>query len=415
MTRVHVIDCIMGSGKTSYMLDFMKSVENIHDRYVIVVPILTEVKRWQEELTDPLLPTPMAPEYRDDQNKTADFKQLLRHRARRIIITHAMFDRVDDEVISLFRDGEYNLIIDEVPTPISEIRIHDGDLRVLITGQTLLINQETRQVTWNPKYLRESTSYKELRELCATGKVYYNEESKGLYKISPYSAYLSCKRIFILTYMFEAQIISCYFKAKGIEYDKFSIEQMSGDGEYHLIDYNPIWDKSLDLKSLICICHNEKMNAIGKSNNAFGVSWMKRHAKDYPQIKKHMFNFIRNICKAKTNDVMWTTFKNYQEAIESKGCKQGFIAVNSRATNDYSDKTVVIYLANRFFSPKMKNYFGIEDKELRFDEDAYALSEMLQFIWRSAIRTGKPINLYIPSSRMRGLLEKWIEENSVPA
>lgn len=44
------------------------------------------------------------------------------------------------------------------------------------------------------------------------------------------------------------------------------------------------------------------------------------------------------------------------------------------------------------------------------DEDAYALSEMLQWIWRSSIRDGKPINIYIPSKRMRTLLMNWLEQ-----
>ena len=46
------------------------------------------------------------------------------------------------------------------------------------------------------------------------------------------------------------------------------------------------------------------------------------------------------------------------------------------------------------------------------DEDAYALSVMVQWIWRSAIRDGDEIYLYIPSSRMRTLLLDWIEKTS---
>ena len=38
---------------------------------------------------------------------------------------------------------------------------------------------------------------------------------------------------------------------------------------------------------------------------------------------------------------------------------------------------------------------------------------MLQFIWRSAIRNGEEIWVYIPSIRMRSLLKKWIQENSI--
>ena len=54
-----------------------------------------------------------------------------------------------------------------------------------------------------------------------------------------------------------------------------------------------------------------------------------------------------------------------------------------------------------------------EQNGITVDEDGFALSEMLQFIWRSAIRDGKEIWVYIPSVRMRNLLEQWIEENSI--
>lgn len=43
-------------------------------------------------------------------------------------------------------------------------------------------------------------------------------------------------------------------------------------------------------------------------------------------------------------------------------------------------------------------------------EDIFALSEMVQWVWRSAIREGNPINIYVPSSRMRDLLERWLED-----
>ncbi|MCT9509257.1 hypothetical protein KTJ05_18660, partial [Acinetobacter baumannii] len=37
-------------------------------------------------------------------------------------------------------------------------------------------------------------------------------------------------------------------------------------------------------------------------------------------------------------------------------------------------------------------------------------SEMVQWIWRSAIREGNPINIYVPSSRMRSLLQRWLND-----
>ena len=61
-------------------------------------------------------------------------------------------------------------------------------------------------------------------------------------------------------------------------------------------------------------------------------------------------------------------------------------------------------------NPLIKKFFQQHGVEV--DEDGFALSEMLQFIWRSAIREGNEIWIYIPSIRMRTLLTDWIEENS---
>lgn len=39
----------------------------------------------------------------------------------------------------------------------------------------------------------------------------------------------------------------------------------------------------------------------------------------------------------------------------------------------------------------------------------YALSILIQWVFRSAIRNGKKIKIYIPSERMRYLLKEWIQ------
>ena len=43
------------------------------------------------------------------------------------------------------------------------------------------------------------------------------------------------------------------------------------------------------------------------------------------------------------------------------------------------------------------------------DKDLWALSNMVQFVFRSRLRKGEPINLYVPSKRMRELFLKWLE------
>jgi hypothetical protein len=70
---------------------------------------------------------------------------------------------------------------------------------------------------------------------------------------------------------------------------------------------------------------------------------------------------------------------------------------------------VLAYLANRFSIPEIRGYF--ESRGVDVYEDIYATSEMLQWIWRSAIRNDQEphdVHVFIPSERMRELLRLWL-------
>ena len=125
-------------------------------------------------------------------------------------------------------------------------------------------------------------------------------------------------------------------------------------------------------------------------------------------LKNNVLNYFCGILKTKSEDIIWTTFKGYEKKIKGKGYTKGFIPLNLRASNRYKNRTSCAYLVNRYVNPVVKQFF--EKNGINVDEDAYALSEMLQWIWRSAIRDGKPINIYIPSKRMRTLLMNWLEQ-----
>jgi hypothetical protein len=57
--------------------------------------------------------------------------------------------------------------------------------------------------------------------------------------------------------------------------------------------------------------------------------------------------------------------------------------------------------------PWAKNYLlkiGAND----INQDMYALSVLIQWLFRSAVRKGEEVWIYIPSKRMRSLLERWL-------
>jgi hypothetical protein len=159
------------------------------------------------------------------------------------------------------------------------------------------------------------------------------------------------------------------------------------------------------------IVDHPKLNVIGKDRFALSKGWYANNTKTaiMGQLKNNIVNLFRNVFGSTSGDVIWTTFKDFKSELSGKGYTKGFLPINARATNLYKDRRYLAYLVNVFFNPMVKGFF--QDHDVDVDEDGYALSEMLQWIWRSAIREGNEIWVYIPSSRMRGLLQNWLNNN----
>ncbi|MBQ5970031.1 MAG: hypothetical protein IJL52_07940 [Clostridia bacterium] len=87
---------------------------------------------------------------------------------------------------------------------------------------------------------------------------------------------------------------------------------------------------------------------------------------------------------------------------------KNFLSFNAKGINDYANRHYLAYMVNVYLLMPVKRYFNEHDIDV--NDDDYALCCMVQWIWRSAIRNGEPITLYLPSSRMRKLLTQWMEE-----
>lgn len=105
---------------------------------------------------------------------------------------------------------------------------------------------------------------------------------------------------------------------------------------------------------------------------------------------------------------MWTTFKKFRSKLKGKGYTNSFVPLNCRATNDYAKSKFLVYPVNVYPNVGVSQFFS--QRGLKIDDDNYALSELVQWIFRSSIRNGEDIHIYLPSKRMRGLLENWLEE-----
>lgn len=411
--KINIVDSIMGSGKTQAAINFMNQADE-DTKFIYVTPFLSEVERVMESCASKNFRQPA--KYNNAAPKTLDLKNLL-NKGKNIVTTHSLFHYFDDEIIDLCYSQGYILIMDEVTNVVEPWGIGQKDLKILLDNFVEI--REDGILKWREdmsdyneeKFLKE----KKLCELDCLA-AYGNNVVMWLFPVKIFKAF---RDSYILTYMFSGQMQRYYYDYYGLEYKYLYVTGDSLD-TYHFTEEPVAHHAKYDYRKLIHIWEESKLNMVGDGDFSLSKNWYHRNADNVliKQLKNNTLNFFNNKkivydattdtwTKSKSINNIWTTFKAYEKNIAGKGYAKGYLPCNARATNEYKDRTAVAYLVNRYFSSSIKIFF--EGYGVKIDEDAYALSEMLQFIWRSAIRDGQHITVYIPSRRMRLLLQQWIE------
>ena len=256
----------------------------------------------------------------------------------------------------------------------------------------------------------------DIKRLCSFKSLmgFKKEDSEELARIImwnfPVDFFKCFEESYIFTYLWEGSIQKSYFDIHGIHYEKYML-----DYDRKLIKHNKEleYEKRRKVVDLINI-YEGKFNKIGMKigkTNPLSKNWYESKRKSnlfmLEQLKANTENFFRTVSKTNSEDNMYTVFKSYTKYIKGKGYSKGFVPCNARGTNEFKDKKALAYLVNFFMSPEIRQF--VNHYDLIFDEDMCSLSALLQWMWRSQIRNGKPIDIYIPSERMRELLNNWIQ------
>lgn len=396
---VKVCDVIMGAGKTESAITLMK--EDTDNRYVFVTPYLDEVKRIRSSCSDR--------HFKEPQNKGRGKLDNLHHllsTETNIASTHALFESYNEETIELIRNGRYKLILDEVFQAVQIIEISQKDLRMLQKSEMIKVGDDYR-VSWIKNDYEGK--FEDLRDMCLTGNVMLYNNCLLLWSF-PIEVFQAFDEVIILTYMFNAQVQKYYFDTNNIPIQY--IGTVCKNGVYRFCDTPTVPAYVKDLPAKIHIVDDDKLNRIGDGNSSLSSTWYSkaRSSKGQPLIKQmrsNLVNLFKHKFSSASDQNLWTVFKDYRELLKGKGYTKGFIHWNVRATNKYRNRHYLAFCVNVFYNPMLKNYFHEHGVDVR--EDEYALSEMIQWIWRSAIRDGNDIWIYIPSQRMRDLLQNWLD------
>ena len=450
MTKeIKVIDYVMGTGKSTYLLKKLQKDSSI--RYIYVAPLSSEV---EDRAKDELAATEVNIPSDKEGLKSEDMLHLLKA-GKNIACTHELFKRLTEEHIKYITHWGYTMIIDEVVDFIKAFeKYNDDEINDLFDEGKMFSDEENNgkiSMTWD---VREHNHFAQLKAMCDVGMLYSSKYPSNMLNIQiPPSVIEASKEVYLLTYMYETSTMCKFMQMHGFTYTKEKILDLEEREK----------GKKAQIKSLLNIINLQAVDSLFKrqKDTWFSQSWYGSKGKTPNKentllMFKKIDNYLSNnpeyrssyfFCTPKrvsqwllTNSTKEDETNEEDEVIEAKNdltkaklkylrprlkepkktsCTeietknqknskyQMWLPSTTRATNIYKERTLCLFLMNIYPNWNVQKY--LTDFHEPVDPDKYALSEMLQFIWRGCIRDNKPMDVYIVSSRMRRLLVEWLE------
>ena len=397
---IHDYPC--GSGKTTAMIASFQEDR----KYLVILPLLSEVDRVVETATKVRFSQPSQND-NEAGTKEASLEEMLLT-GQNIATTHSLHQRL----VSMARRGlldDYDIIIDEVPevvrsvtskseTSIDEFYIKAGYITV---DQPSGLVRPT-QKWWSMRDDVDDTLCNQILSFANTGCLYLLDGQLFIWAM-PRELLVAGRTTTIMTYKSEGSLLSSYLC-------KVKVPAKVANDNFKEESFRQAARELIDVQDIPAIS-KLKLSYSGQEAGLYKAAY-----------RKAMVNGLKNLRGRQLKDVParnilitcakagW--YKNGNKKVAgpfASGSKlfhgANWIPNTTRGTNDYIHCSHLIYLYDQHVNPVVARW--LEDSTAAFD-DAYALTELIQWVWRSRVRRGEPITLYLPSPRMRGLFEDWL-------
>lgn len=420
--EVEILDGIMGSGKTTEVLKWIDK-NYTTERFIYVSPLISEVGdggRIHQELEFAKFHSPST----ENSKRKSDDLLVMLEKGLNIACTHSLYLLMDDRHLREIRKKNYILIIDEEVGVISDYnKYHYTNLDSLINLGCIERQESDGMLLWiddDKSFDAKPHCYYDLKRNILSGVIYTAKRSNQMVVTQlPVKLFTVAKRTIIITYMFEGNVLSRFLNLKGVKYKPFtdvtikSVDKSKIRSLINMYEIRGKWKKLEDFK-----LSNTWYQAKDQYKNST--------AKDLKEIENFVSSFSRATgCTYK--DLMYTFPKDFRydngkkKRIAPKGLidreevlddgsthlERVWIPAQTRATNELRHKTHLVHAFNRYPNTSIQSY--LQDYGQGVDLEVFAVSELAQWVWRSAIRKGEPITLCILSPRMRKLFYEWLE------
>jgi len=455
--NVCIISAVMGTGKTEAAINYVKGLPP-DKKIIVATPYKDEIDRYERD-TGFKLRQPVNPN--DDNRPLKHFFKKLLEQGSNIVTSHELLKRCGDEEIELIESQSYELIIDESPTCYSKYKPEDVDepfysklspSQIKAHRATKVLNGEqiesfvkdyttedpvTHLLSWRTDDKGRDVPpgrYGQEQRFIKNHRLIHNAKGK-LLEVFPHRVLEAFTKIKVLTYLYNNSELEFYLKEFGFPcYTNFITKDMTFTINYDERakpkDEDEGEDRVKDFKELITIWNpatnkKKEKHFVGENEFDLTVNYYKKRATpdDLASIGSDLYCWLNNSLgkPVKKKDFFYSTFKVgyeskdrniWRDVTNSRRYKSAHVAINERATNNYRECTKVAYLANIYMDVEVKRYLIsmglVSPEDEKILDETFALSALLQVIFRSAVREYKHIDLYLPSSRMRTLLISWL-------
>ena len=360
--------------------------------------------------------------------------QALLGSGEKIICTHALFQGIGKLGRQLIQANEYIIIIDEELGMIEPLRedILKGDDRKELLKAGFITKEGDGKIIWSTEtWGTGNSAFAAARTMAENGSLYSTRDGTFFNVQVPVEVISAAKRVIVATYLFRGSIFEAFLKIKGIGSKKFTFPgMMLRDEESLKMALRERVEMFGNIRSTDKFLHSlgvptEDLKA-KKRSSVFSSSWYKMvSGQNLCKVGKHIRNIARQM-DVNPQELLYTLpstiagkngnkwIRNGAKVVKVKGYspENCFLHKGARATNNYSHKIAAIHLYNRYPHPAVKKY--LEEQGALVDQDSFALAELIQWFFRTAIRVpnGPKVKFHIASPRMDYLFKEWLNNDN---
>ena len=428
------LDAPPGSGKTTAIIKHViettqeRAIHDNNKRFLIVTPYLDEV--------DDICTT--TPCFQPVGTKTQEIKELIRQE-KDICCTHALFLLFDRETLKLLKDSpkEYELIIDEeisVMSPItSNIRVYSSDKdlpkRIIIFAikdfnlacdANLLQKSEDNLLKWNYNHDyskdKEKSLFDEIEKRTQLYDLFADDKS-AVIQVMKRETCESFSSVTFCSYRMKESYLAYYCQLQDIKIKWLHLDnaQVITEGYFEA--------KPKGLNRIV-VFTTDNPNNVNQRNYkllhdaSYSKSWYQKNidlktgwlSENAIALRNELRNWRNRVMpKGQRDNYYWTSYKGFEDCLaDSHLSKKKWVPCNKKATDNYASCTAVGYLINRFPNVSLDHF--LKRRGIKVNQKEIALSEFIQFLWRSNIRkkdSNEKIFAFVPSKQLYDSFLEW--------